>query len=91
METRNSVLTGRSGELMKMAILRMQETKIMDRAGMSFRISEMRQNGPILCKRTPRGTKLECPLESVRVFGNDAERTLHANRGRPDALEQNKT
>jgi len=50
METRNSVLTGRSGELMKMAILRMQETKIMDRAGISFRISNMRQKQSILCK-----------------------------------------
>jgi len=36
METRNSVLTGRSGGLMKMAIRHMGESKITNETGMSL-------------------------------------------------------
>ena len=38
------------------------------------------KNGPGICaKDTARGTKLECPLESTSVIGNDAERSFHTN------------
>jgi len=54
---------------------------------MPLRMSEMHRNGSILCKHTARGTNLECPLESIRVFGIDAKRTFHANEGRPTVLD----